>query len=87
MIDLRKHFAGSGFLIVDSAHDTTNLICRYGHIYSNGEMLIASLDGWVDDPRTKGECTVRSRGFASSARRFGWRFWRAISSFRPGPIS
>jgi hypothetical protein len=50
-IDLRKHFHGSGYLIVDSENDTTNLICRRGHVYSDGQRLVAALDGG-----TRAEC-------------------------------
>lgn len=46
MIDLRKLFAGSGYLFVDSPGDTTNLVCRRGHIYADGKNdLVAALDG------------------------------------------
>jgi hypothetical protein len=44
IIDLRQRFGGSGFLIVDSPHDTTNLICLRGHIYADGPMLVAALN-------------------------------------------
>jgi hypothetical protein len=44
-IDLRQRFGGSGYLIVDSPDDTTNLVCRRGHIYADGGMLVAALDG------------------------------------------
>ena len=44
MIDLRTMFRGSGYLIVDEPGDTTNLICRRGHVYANGGQLVAAID-------------------------------------------
>jgi hypothetical protein len=44
MIDLHKKFRGCGYLIVDSPDDTTNLVCRRGHIYADGDQLVAALD-------------------------------------------
>jgi hypothetical protein len=43
-INLHKLFSGSGYLIVDCAHDTTNIICARGTIYAEGMDLVASLD-------------------------------------------
>lgn len=43
-IDLKKKYAGAGYLIVESEEDTTNIVCRYGHIYADGDHLCASLD-------------------------------------------
>jgi hypothetical protein len=42
-INIRKLFAGSGFLIVSSEYDTTNIVCQFGHIYASGNWLIASM--------------------------------------------
>jgi hypothetical protein len=44
IIDIRKMCAGSGYLIEESAHDTSNIICRRGSIYADGEFLVASMD-------------------------------------------
>jgi hypothetical protein len=44
IIDIRKMFAGSGYRIEDSAHDTTNIVCRRGSVYADGEFLVASMD-------------------------------------------
>ena len=44
MINLRKRFAGEGYMIVDSPLDTIKIVCRFGHIYSDGDSLLASLD-------------------------------------------
>jgi len=44
-VDLHQRFRGAGFLIVDSSSDTTNLVCRHGHIYADGDKLVAALDG------------------------------------------
>ena len=43
MIDIRKQFAGCGYLIYESEDDTTNIVCRHGHIYADGEHLFAAL--------------------------------------------
>lgn len=43
MIDIRKKFAGSGYLIHESEDDTTNIVCRHGHIYADGQYLCAAL--------------------------------------------
>lgn len=51
MIDIRKQFAGDGFLITDSPYDTTNIQCRRGHIFSDGGSLVAALT-----TRDRAEC-------------------------------
>jgi hypothetical protein len=43
MINIRKQFAGSGYLITDSPNDTTNVVCGRGHLYADGDSLVASL--------------------------------------------
>jgi hypothetical protein len=43
-IDIRELFEGSGFLIQSSEHDTTNLICQRGHVYADGDSLVASMN-------------------------------------------
>jgi hypothetical protein len=43
-IDLKQLFRHDGFLIQESEDDTTNLVCRRGHIYSDGDDLVAALD-------------------------------------------
>ncbi len=43
-VDIRKLFGGSGFLVESSEHDTTNIVCARGHIYADGDRLIASLN-------------------------------------------
>jgi hypothetical protein len=43
-MNLRKLFADMPYLIVSSSHDTTNLLCHRGHIYSDRGKLVASLD-------------------------------------------
>jgi hypothetical protein len=43
-IDLRKQFQGSGYLIVDSDSDTTNMVCKSGHVYADGGRLVAAMD-------------------------------------------
>lgn len=32
------------YIVTDSPHDTSNIQCRHGHIYADGDSLIASLD-------------------------------------------
>lgn len=49
MKPLAQLFPGSGYLIQESEYDTTNLVCRYGHIYQDGDSLCASLDGGTPD--------------------------------------
>ena len=44
MINLRKRFAGQGYMITDSPIDTIKIVCRFGHIYADGDALLASLD-------------------------------------------
>lgn len=51
MIDLHKKFKKEGYLIVDSAYDTTNILCRHGHIYADGKMLVAALEDPSIEPR------------------------------------
>lgn len=41
---LRKVTRGTGYLVVDSDEDTSNILCRHGHIYVDGEYLVASFD-------------------------------------------
>ena len=41
---INLHTRFRGYLVVDSNHDTTNLVCRRGHIYADGEYLVAALD-------------------------------------------
>jgi hypothetical protein len=53
MIDIRKQFAGSGYLITDGAidvrgqylpdGDTANIVCHRGTIYADGNSLVAAL--------------------------------------------
>lgn len=43
-MNIRTLTRGSGYLIEDSEHDTTNIICYRGHIYVDGAWLIASID-------------------------------------------
>ena len=50
MIDIHKLCRGTGYLIVESDHDTTNIVCKRGHIYADGKCLVAAIDG-----ATKGE--------------------------------
>lgn len=40
---IRKLFHDSGYLIVETEHDTTNIVCRHGHIYADGDYLFAAL--------------------------------------------
>jgi hypothetical protein len=44
MIDLFKKFGRDGYLIVESPSDTTNIVCQRGHIYADGDFLVASMD-------------------------------------------
>ena len=41
---IKKLSRGTGYLVQESEHDTTNIICRHGHIYADGGFLVASLD-------------------------------------------
>lgn len=41
---IRRLAKGTGWLVQESDHDTTNIVCRYGHIYADGQSLVASLD-------------------------------------------
>jgi hypothetical protein len=40
-LDIRTSFRG--YLIEESDHDTTNLICRFGHVYVDGGKFVASI--------------------------------------------
>lgn len=42
-MNIRKLFHDSGYLIVESEHDTTNIVCRRGHIYADGQHLFAAI--------------------------------------------
>jgi hypothetical protein len=44
MPNIRKLCNGTGYAIEDSPHDTTNIICRHGRIYADGDYLVASMD-------------------------------------------
>jgi hypothetical protein len=50
-MDLHKLFRGRGYLITESEFDTQNIECRRGHIYHDGQGLVASLDNG-----TRAEC-------------------------------
>lgn len=41
---ITKLCQGSGFVVESSRYDTTNIICKFGHIYADGARLVASLD-------------------------------------------
>lgn len=41
---IKKLCRGTGYLIEESDYDTTNILCRHGHIYADGNHLIAALD-------------------------------------------
>lgn len=43
-LDIRKLFRDSGYLIVSNETDTTNIVCRRGHIYADGSYLVASMN-------------------------------------------
>ncbi len=51
MIDLRKLFHTFPYIITSSAEDTTNLEAHRGHIYADGDSLVAALDNG-----TRAEC-------------------------------
>lgn len=44
MIDIKRLTRGSGYAIEESDYDTTNIICYHGHIYADGDMLVAAMD-------------------------------------------
>lgn len=43
MINLQRDYGSQGYLIIESDYDTTNLICRHGYIYADGDYLCASI--------------------------------------------
>jgi hypothetical protein len=65
--DIRKLSACSGYLIEGSARDTTNIVCRRGQIYSDGQHLVAALSAG-----TLAHCR--------SLRKYGERLRMAISA-------
>lgn len=50
-MDFNKLFRGRGYLITESETDTQNIVCRRGHIYHDGQGMVASLDNG-----TRSEC-------------------------------
>ncbi len=56
MIDLRKLFANLPYIFEAHAWDTTNMRCHRGHVYSDGEYLVAALDNG-----TRTECRALRR--------------------------
>lgn len=48
MIDVKQLCKGTGYLIVESEEDTTNIICRFGHIYADGLQLCAATNPGAD---------------------------------------
>jgi hypothetical protein len=43
-LNLKLEFAGSGYLIEESDHDTTKIVCQHGHIYADGNRPVAAID-------------------------------------------
>ena len=78
MIDIKQLFKHHPYIFTSRKWDTTNMRCHRGHVYSDGEYLVASLtDG------TRAECRAAQFGHS----RGGWRFWRAISAIHLHPRS
>lgn len=44
MTTLEKLIRGTGWYIKEPAHDTPKVPCKNGHIYADGDTLIASMD-------------------------------------------
>lgn len=65
-LDLKQYFAAHpSYVLVDSDGDTTNLVCKYGHIYADGDYLVAVSDGWQDHPADQSACESRNRRLRS----------------------
>jgi hypothetical protein len=43
-LNLKREFSGSGYVIEESDHDTTKIVCRRGHVYADGNWLVAAID-------------------------------------------
>lgn len=53
MLDIQKRFRGRGYLIESSESDTTNIVCRRGHVYADGGALVAAVNGATRSERLR----------------------------------
>jgi hypothetical protein len=51
--NLKRLCVGTGYAIKESWYDTTNIVCRRGHVYADGDSYVACIDSPSNSERIR----------------------------------